>query len=127
MTLSQERAAYRRTVELVLTDFLQTDPKVAAGLVKDWWQRLSQTSAYKSGIFLHAEPLNTAADLAGVRPVRLESRERERYLELVEKAMSPLPAKVGKPSAQPVATQALRLGRDRLAATEEPLFVSHSH
>jgi hypothetical protein len=64
LTLQQERLAYRRAVRLVLSAFFDKTPEEAATLVDRWWQRMGKGPVYRTGLFMHDEPLNTAADLA---------------------------------------------------------------
>ena len=62
--LAQARPAYRRAVQLCLESFFGKSRQQAQSLVESWWEELKKDPIYKSGIFLHDEPLNTAADLA---------------------------------------------------------------
>jgi hypothetical protein len=90
MTWPQERAAYRRTVAAVLVSLFEKDNKSADKMVHAWWERLSKTSAYRSGIFMHAEPLHTAADLMDIEKVRLTEDQRVRYVQLLQNIMKPM-------------------------------------
>ena len=63
ITKEQARLFYRVAVESVMVEMYQAPAGVAKDLVANWWEFLVTTSAYTTGLFMHAEPVHTAADL----------------------------------------------------------------
>jgi hypothetical protein len=59
--------------------FYQTPEPDSKKLVKGWWKRLSSTDSFKTGLFMHNEPMNTAADLAQKDVVPITDEVRNAY------------------------------------------------
>jgi nucleoid DNA-binding protein len=79
MTKSQELRFYRNAVRVSLEQFYGKSRPEASRLVRDWWRRLSQSGAFHSELFLHAEPINTAAGIAEVRAIPITAKNRDAY------------------------------------------------
>jgi hypothetical protein len=88
MTKPQKRRAYREAVQASLIEFYQTPETESKRLVTAWWKRLSDTSGFKSGLFMHAEPINAAADLIDVEVIPITSEIRERYRRILRDSRS---------------------------------------
>ncbi len=86
MTRTQEKRFYRDAVQASLETFYGKSKPEAAKLVRDWWTRLSATKAFESGIFLHSEPLNTAANIAGVPIIPISGQNRAKYHRVLDKS-----------------------------------------
>jgi hypothetical protein len=84
MTNAQERKFYREAVQASLQEFYGKSEAESKRLVRDWWKRLSATRAFESGLFMHSEPINTAARIANVRVVPITSKNREFYHRILE-------------------------------------------
>ena len=67
LTESQKKRAYREAGQASLIEFYGVAEPTSRNLVKAWWKRISDTSAFKSGLFMHAEPINTSFGLSGIR------------------------------------------------------------
>ncbi|HEX9198101.1 MAG TPA: hypothetical protein VF865_00965 [Acidobacteriaceae bacterium] len=85
MSSQQLRSAYREAVEECLVTFYRKDKRQAHELVSDWWTRLSKSRALRSGLFMHAEPIETAANLAEQKEAPITDRNRKLYQEILEK------------------------------------------
>ena len=90
LTANQERLAYRRAVQRSLEVFFEKTPEDAANLVERWWMRMIGTASYTTGLFMHDEPLNTAADLAGSRRAPAIREVSQRYSQIIAEAMPKL-------------------------------------
>ena len=77
--MTREQQSYIEAVEASLEAFYGKSKIEAKRLVNEWWKRLSESKAVESGLFLHAEPINTAAGIAGVCVVQVTSENREAY------------------------------------------------
>jgi hypothetical protein len=86
MTRTQEKRFYRDAVQASLETFYGKSKPEAAKLVREWWTRLSATKAFESGIFLHSEPLNTAANIAGVPIIPISGQNRAKYHRILDKS-----------------------------------------
>jgi hypothetical protein len=86
MTKTQERRIYRDAVLACLEAFYGKSKPEATRLVRAWWTRLSETKAFESGMFLHAEPLHTAANIAGVRAVAITGQNRAGYHSILDRS-----------------------------------------
>jgi hypothetical protein len=86
LTLQQERLAYRRAVRNILCAFFNKSPEEADALVGAWWERMGEGQAYKTGFFMHDEPVNTAADLLGVQAPSI-GMLGEAYKTVLEEAL----------------------------------------
>lgn len=64
MTNAQERRFYREAVQASLEQFYGKSHIEARKLVREWWGRLSETGVSDFGLFMHSEPINTAAGIA---------------------------------------------------------------
>ena len=87
LTLRQERIAYRRAVKKTLSVFFHKTPQEAAALVSAWWDAMGHGDVYKTAIFMHDEPANTAADLAGVESVPSIRDLGEPYKQIIRDSM----------------------------------------
>ena len=81
---SREKAAYKAAVRACLEVFYAKSVPQAESLVEDWWERLAMTSAFKSGIFLHSEPINTAGRIAGREIVEINADNEDAYEQLLK-------------------------------------------
>jgi hypothetical protein len=86
-TMQQERLAYRRAVSLCLERFFDKSPLEAREIVVAWWQRMGKGEVFTSGLFMHDEPINTAADLAGGLRAPAIRDISERYSAVIAEAM----------------------------------------
>jgi hypothetical protein len=86
MTRTQEKRIYRSSVQASLETFYAKSKQDATKLVRDWWNRLSLTQAFDSGIFLHAGPMNTAAGIAGVRAIAITGDNRALYHRILDES-----------------------------------------
>jgi hypothetical protein len=84
MTSVQERRFYREAVQASLQEFYGKSETEAKKLIGDWWKRLSGSKAFESGLFMHAEPINTAAGLADSKAVGITAKNREAYHRILE-------------------------------------------
>jgi hypothetical protein len=90
MTMHQERLAYRRAVTLCLERFFEKSPLDSQEIVQAWWQRMGKGEVYTSGLFMHDEPINTAADLAGGLRTPAIRDVAEQYSAVIAEAMPKL-------------------------------------
>jgi hypothetical protein len=103
MTRTQEKRFYRNAVQACIEAFYGRSRPEAKQLVRDWWTRLSSTQSFETGMFLHSEPMNTAANIAGVPVLAITGKNRTAYhrileesLDLVRSGTAPSPAQVVK-------------------------------
>jgi hypothetical protein len=97
MTIHQERLAYARAVTLCLERFFDKSAAESHEIVTAWWDRMGTGEVFRSGIFMHDEPINTAADLAGGLPAPAIREISARYLAVIAEAM-PKPRKKSNPT-----------------------------
>lgn len=105
LTLQQERTAYRRAVLSSLQVFFDKSPKEALALVDGWWERMGKGEVFSTGLFMHDEPINTAADLAGCKTVPAIRDIRETYSRIIAEAM-PKPRKFTRKKPQDISPMA---------------------
>jgi hypothetical protein len=109
--------AYLRAVRLSLELLFQIDPGKSEDIALTWWSRLAQTPAIKSGIYLHVEPLQTAADLLGVKRPVMNDADRQRYSKILSdslrlaKTPTKPPGKVSLPFDEEMDREHTRKGR----------------
>jgi hypothetical protein len=87
LTLQQERIAYRRAVLLSLEAFFGKSPREALALVDAWWERMGRGEVYRTGLFLHDEPINAAADLAGSKEAPAIRDVADAYARIIDASM----------------------------------------
>jgi len=87
MTMQQERLAYRRAVILCLERFFDKTPADSQEIVSAWWDRMGKDDVFRSGFFMHDEPINTAADLAGARQAPAIRDIADRYSAVIADSM----------------------------------------
>lgn len=92
ITKAEERNFYREAVRASLQEFYGKSDAESRKLVSNWWKRLSTTKAFESGLFMHSEPINTAAGIAGVEVVPITSKNRENYHRILGKSWNLLRA-----------------------------------
>jgi hypothetical protein len=103
LTLHQERLAYRRAVQRSLEVFFEKSASEAAQIVDAWWVRMECDSIFKTGFFMHYEPINTAADLAGWKHAPAMQDIAETYSKVIAEAM-PKPRKSRKKAVREALT-----------------------
>jgi hypothetical protein len=86
LTSAQERRFYREAVQASLERFYGKSKLEARQLVRGWWKRLTESGASDSGLFLHAEPINTAAGIAEVRVVPITAENRKAYHRILDQS-----------------------------------------
>jgi hypothetical protein len=74
-------------VEGSLVEIYGIDREQAWVKANSWWEGLLRTSAFKSGIFLHAEPSQTAAELIGISRHRMDEGEKLIYKQILRNSM----------------------------------------
>jgi len=79
--------AYRNAVAGSLTGLYDLSEEKAWATANSWWDRLLGTSAIKSGIFLHVEPAQTAAELLGIKRQRLDEARTLKYRRILRQSM----------------------------------------
>jgi hypothetical protein len=88
MTRIEHREAYRIAVEICLTRFFDQSPMRAAQLTQAWWERLASSADFASNLFLHEEPMHTAADLMHTIKAPSIARNREAYETILRDSLS---------------------------------------
>lgn len=83
-TEAQNRLAFRLAEQACLLEFYR-EP-AAESIVSDWWERISKSSAFQSGYFLHSEPIDTAARLLDKEFVELSAEQAVAYDQIVADA-----------------------------------------
>lgn len=86
MTKLQQREAYREAVRFTLVGFYDTPAPVAEKKVSEWWARLSTTGAFRSGLFMHSEPMNTAGILADKQVIDITPEVWPKYARLLDES-----------------------------------------
>ena len=81
---AQERLAYRLAVRTCLEVYYGQPIAESHANVDAWWGRISKTSAFKSGYFMHSEPISTAGRIAGKPVVELNERDYKAYEKLID-------------------------------------------
>jgi len=100
-----------------LEAFYAKSPTQAESLVDDGWARLSATSAFQSGIFLHSEPINTAGRIAGKEIIEINANNEDAYEQLLKaSARAARRAKDTRVSARKPAIRSMSKGSTRVAA-----------
>lgn len=100
MTRTQEKRFYRNAVQASLETFYGKSRPEATKLVSDWWSRLRSTKAFESGIFLHSEPLNTAANIADASVIAITEDNRAVYHRLLDESRDLVLSKTPSSAAQ---------------------------
>lgn len=85
-TRAQERRFYRYAVQACLEQFYEKSKPEATRLVRAWWKRLSEYGVLNSDLFLHAEAMNSAGEIAEMSVIPITSRNREAYHRLLEES-----------------------------------------
>ena len=128
-TEAQWRKAYREAVQSVLVAFYRVPERRATDLVDSWWDRLKALQAFQSGIFMHDEPMTTAADLAKLPVIPIDSSNRDDYEKLLQR-FEPQPPRRSKhaeaPSNRPKHVREVggENGRQRQSGSATPLVAS---
>jgi len=86
MSEQQVQDAYKLAVRSSLMTFYGKSDAEAELLVKAWWVRISSSSDFASGMYLHTEALGTATDLAKVKEIRVTDLVRKKYLHILEES-----------------------------------------
>ncbi len=108
MTEAQKRMAYRAAVQASLEEFYGKPAPESRALVTAWWNRLSETSAFTSGFFMHSEPINTAARIAHKEVVEINADNEAVYDRLLRRSTHLLDGKSqGKHSQEEMAGKAI--------------------
>ena len=81
---AQERLAYRLAVRGCLEVHYGQSVAESHANAEAWWGRISKTSAFKSGYFMHSEPISTAGRIAGKPVVELNERDYKAYEKLID-------------------------------------------
>jgi len=81
---AQMRLAYRLSVQACLEVYYGQPAADARANADAWWERLSKTSAFRSGYFMHPDPINTAGEIADKQIVELNERNYKAYEQLME-------------------------------------------
>ena len=81
---AQERLAYRLAVRACLEIFDGQSIAESQANADAWWERLSKSSAFKSGFFMHPEPINTAGEIADSPIIELNERNAGAYARLLD-------------------------------------------
>jgi hypothetical protein len=81
---TQKRRFYREAVQETLTKLYGKPESVSKQLVSDWWRRISDTEEFKSDLFMHSEPLHTAADIARTQTIRITPENEEVYQNILQ-------------------------------------------
>ena len=116
MTRAQEQRFYRHAVQASLEQFYRIAKPEASRLVRNWWKRLSESGALNSELFLHSEPINTAAGIAEMSVIPITSRNRETYHRILDQSRDLVLAQ-----AKPKPTHQEHEPQKRAAQQLEPL------
>lgn len=81
---ARERLAYRLAVRACLEVYYGQSVAESHANAEAWWGRISTTSAFKSGFFMHSEPIGTAGRIAKKPHVELSEQDGEAYEKLLE-------------------------------------------
>jgi hypothetical protein len=100
MTRTQEKRAYRVAVQASLETFYGKSKPEATKLVRAWWSRLGLTRAFKSGVFLCTEAMNTAGHIAQVDVIAITAKNRDEYHRLLDESRDLVLAKTTYSAAQ---------------------------
>jgi hypothetical protein len=87
LTLREERLAYRRAVQRILVVFFEKSPSEATSLVDSWWKRMGTGQAFRTGLFMHHEPINTAASLAKAAKAPAIRELGDQYVKIIQESM----------------------------------------
>ena len=81
---AEDRLAFRLAVRACLEVYYGQSVAESHANADAWWGRISTTSAFKSGFFMHSEPISTAARIAKRPYVELSEQDGEAYEKLLE-------------------------------------------
>ncbi len=81
---AQMRMAFRLAVRTCLEVYYGQSVTESHANTDAWWGRLSKSSAFKSGYFMHSEPISTAGEIADKPIVALSERNGQAYEKLLE-------------------------------------------
>jgi hypothetical protein len=81
---AEDRLAFRLAVRACLEVYYGQSVAESHANSDAWWGRISTTSAFKSGFFMHSEPISTAARIAKRPYVELSEQDGEAYEKLLE-------------------------------------------
>jgi len=110
------KQAYKLAVSSTLSHVFELAPARAQDITEDWWNRLSKTSAMKSGIFLHSEPIKTAALLLGRERPALEGEARTSYRAILRESLEMAVKKHRSTKRRVLETDDGRISRTRVPA-----------
>ena len=79
--------AFKLAVVQTMTHVFGTPASRAEAITGDWWSRLAATKAMKSGIFLHSEPIKTAAALLERASPKLDDDRRVQYAQILGRSL----------------------------------------
>jgi hypothetical protein len=79
--------AYLLALQSLMVELFHVDEKTADKSVSDWWGHIAISSAMKSGSFLHTDPLQTAAELRGVKERDLSAGEEVIYRRILQESL----------------------------------------
>ena len=97
LNVSQQRRFYKTAVERTLVEFYSQPEEQARQTVESWWRRLTPTRAYKTLVFMHDEPMNTAAALVQKDVIAITTNVAPNYFRLLDLAR----AAVASPKLRP--------------------------
>lgn len=127
MSQTQKRMAYRAAVQASLEKFYLQRSPVSHKLVDEWWQRISKTSAFASGLFMHPEPINTAARIAGKDVIEIDASNEATYNQLLHKSLlRTLQGKRTERGAQPGKETLSRVKAAKTMQAKEQLVAASS-
>jgi 7-keto-8-aminopelargonate synthetase-like enzyme len=106
MTESQKRLAFRAAVQASLERFYGQHAPESRMLLSAWWMRISTSSAFKSGLLMQDEPIDTAAKIVHRDAVKINAKTETVYAQLLQNAIQHRPARI--PTVEP-ATAAPRM------------------
>ena len=81
------KKAYKLAVAQTMTQVFGTPAALAEAITADWWSRLAATKAMKSAIFLHSEPIKTAAALLERASPKLDDDRRVQYAQILRRSL----------------------------------------
>ena len=121
-TEAQNRLAFRFAVKACLEEFYR-EP-AAESIVSAWGSRISKTSAFKSGYFMHSEPIDTAARLIDKEAVELSADQEAAYDRLVADAFRLAILMSGKEGSKAVTDVGRGSGLKGKLGTVSPIAVA---
>jgi hypothetical protein len=101
LNVHQQRRFYKEAVERTLVQFYEQPKEAARQTVESWWKRLIPSRSYKTLLFMHDEPMNTAAALLRRDVIPITPTIAPRYIKMldasrvsaIERRLNPEPAK----------------------------------